>query len=124
MRHLGYCPQQDCSMDFLTVQDALYLLARARSVTFSRIHSVIQTISLLFLLDSFLHNFIHQLSGRTKQRLHAAFALIGPPLVAILDQPTTTGVASNAPQPMQEIFLNVVKAKLTIILTSHSMDEW
>ncbi|CAF1313981.1 unnamed protein product [Rotaria sordida] len=120
MRHLGYCPQQDCSMDFLTVQDALYLLARARSVTFSRIHSVVQTISLLFLLDSFLHNFIHQLSGRTKQRLHAAFALI----VAILDQPTTTGVASNAPQPMQEIFLNVVKAKLTMILTSHSMDEW
>ncbi|CAF3985967.1 unnamed protein product, partial [Rotaria sp. Silwood1] len=47
-----------------------------------------------------------------------------PPLVAILDQPTTTGVASNARQPMQEIFLNAVKAKLTIILTSHSMDEW
>ncbi|CAF4440823.1 unnamed protein product, partial [Adineta steineri] len=27
-RHLGYCPQQDCSMDFLTVEDSLYLLAR------------------------------------------------------------------------------------------------
>jgi ABC-2 type transport system ATP-binding protein len=48
---------------------------------------------------------------------------LGPPLVAILDEPTT-GVDPNARQQMQEIFLNAVKAKLTIILTSHSMDEW
>ena len=76
-RHLGYCPQQDCSMDFLTVEDSLYLLARIRGVTFSRINSVVQTISSLFLLDSFLNNYIHQLSGGTKRRLHAALALIG-----------------------------------------------
>ncbi|CAF3866131.1 unnamed protein product, partial [Rotaria sp. Silwood2] len=122
MRQLGYCPQQNCSMDFLTVRDGLYLLARIRGVTFSRIHSVVQTISSLFLLDPFLNNYIHQLSGGTKRRLHAALALIGPPLVSILDEPTT-GVDPNARQQMQEIFLNAVKAKLTIILTSHSMDE-
>ncbi|UJR37734.1 hypothetical protein I4U23_030429 [Adineta vaga] len=122
LRHLGYCPQQDCQMDFLTVRDGLYLLARIRAVPFSRIHSMVQTISSLFLLDQFLNNYIHQLSGGTKRRLHAALALIGPPLVAILDEPTT-GVDPNARQQMQEIFLNAVKAKLTIILTSHSMDE-
>jgi ABC-type multidrug transport system ATPase subunit len=48
---------------------------------------------------------------------------LGPLLVAILDEPTT-GVDRNARQQMQEIFLNAIKAKLTIILTSHSMDEW
>ncbi|CAF1584834.1 unnamed protein product, partial [Adineta ricciae] len=122
LRHLGYCPQQDCRMEFLTVQDALYLLARIRAVPFSRVRSMVQTISSLFLLDPFLHNYIHQLSGGTKRRLHAALALIGPPLVTILDEPTT-GVDPNARQRMQEIFLNAVKAKLTIILTSHSMDE-
>ncbi|CAM4906302.1 unnamed protein product [Rotaria socialis] len=121
-RHLGYCPQQDCSMDFLTVQDSLYLLARIRGVQSSRIKFIVQTIGSLFLLDPFLHNYIHELSGGTKRRLHAAIALIGPPLVAILDEPTT-GVDPNARQQMQEIFLNAVKAKLTIILTSHSMDE-
>ena len=51
------------------------------------------------------------------------FIFVGPPLVVILDEPTT-GVDPNARQKMQEIFLNAVKAKLTIILTSHSMDEW
>ncbi|CAF0858674.1 unnamed protein product [Adineta steineri] len=121
-RHLGYCPQQDCSMDFLTVRDSLYLLARIRGVETSRLKSIVETISSLFLLDPFFCNYIHHLSGGTKRRLYAAIALIGPPLVTILDEPTT-GVDPNARQQMQEIFLNAVKAKLTIILTSHSMDE-
>jgi ABC-type multidrug transport system ATPase subunit len=77
IRRLGYCPQENCSMDFLTVRDGLYLLARIRGVNFSRIHSVVDTISSLFLLDPFLNNYIHELSGGTKRRLHAALALIG-----------------------------------------------
>jgi ABC-type multidrug transport system ATPase subunit len=71
-------------MDFLTVRDGLYLLARIRGVNFKRIHSVVQTISSLFLLDPFLNNYIHQLSGGTKRRLHAALALIGKKEIFIL----------------------------------------
>ena len=77
IRRLGYCPQQDCSMDFLTVQDCLYLLARIRGVASSRIKSLVDTMSSLFLLDPFRNNYIHQLSGGTKRRLHTAIALIG-----------------------------------------------
>ena len=76
-RSIGYCPQENCSMDFLTVEDSLYLLARIRGVRFSRIQSLISTISSLFFLEPFMHNYIHQLSGGTKRRLHAALALIG-----------------------------------------------
>ena len=76
-RHLGYCPQENCSMNLLTVQDSLYLLARIRGIILSRITSVVQTISSLFLLEPFLNNYVHQLSGGTKRRLHAALALIG-----------------------------------------------
>lgn len=64
-------------MEFLTVRDGLYLLARIRGVNFQQTHSIVQTISSLFLLDPFLNNYIHQLSGGTKRRLHAALALIG-----------------------------------------------
>ncbi|CAF1213845.1 unnamed protein product [Rotaria sp. Silwood1] len=122
IRQLGYCPQENCNMNFLTIQDSSYLLARIRGVNFSRIYSLVQTISSLFLLDPFLKNYIHQLTGGTKRRLHAALALIGPPLVAILDEPTTN-VDPNGRQQIQQILINAVKAKLTIILTSHSMDE-
>ena len=64
-------------MDFLTVQDGLYLVARMRGVRGSRIASLVDDMSSLFLLDPFLNNYIHQLSGGTKRRLHAALALIG-----------------------------------------------
>ena len=127
-------------MDFLTVQDSLYLLGRIRGVRSSHLSSMVSMISSLFLLDPFRKNYIHQLSGGTKRRLHAALALIGnsqtakekirssvfvagPPSVAILDEPTT-GVDPNAREQMQEIFLSAVRMKLTLILTSHSMDEW
>ena len=76
-RRLGYCPQQNCSMDFLTVRDSLYLLARIRGIKPSHIKFSVETISSLFLLDPFLNNYIHQLSGGTKRRLHTAIALIG-----------------------------------------------
>ena len=143
-RHLGYCPQEDCSMHFLTVSDSLYLMARIRGVRPDRLASLVNAISSLFLLESYTANYIHQLSGGTKRRLHAALALIGilslsfaktktigfvriillgPPRLIILDEPTT-GVDPNIRRQMQRIFLNAIQAKLSIILTSHSMDEW
>ena len=64
-------------MDFLTVEDSLYLLARLRGVKADQIESIVQTMSDLFLLNPFSKNYIHQLSGGTQRRLHAAIALIG-----------------------------------------------
>ena len=64
-------------MDYLTVEDSLYLLARIRAIESSEIKSIVETISSLFLLEPFMKNYIHQLSGGTKRRLHAAIALIG-----------------------------------------------
>ncbi|CAF1005080.1 unnamed protein product [Adineta steineri] len=71
------------------------------------------------------HEYCLYMDGRgsyTYTKIDEHTSEFGPPLVAILDEPTT-GVDPNARQQMQEIFLNAVKAKLTIILTSHSMDE-
>jgi ABC-type multidrug transport system ATPase subunit len=64
-------------MDFLTVEDSLYLLARIRGVKSTDIKSIVETMSSLFLLDPFSKNYIHELSGGTKRRLHTAIALIG-----------------------------------------------
>ncbi|CAF1361261.1 unnamed protein product [Didymodactylos carnosus] len=119
---IGYCPQQNCDMEFLTVQDCLYLLARIRAIPSEHINNVVSQMASLFLLEPFLKNYIQELSGGTKRRLHAALALIGPPKVAILDEPST-GVDPYSRRQMREVFLNAVKSKLTIILTSHSMDE-
>jgi ABC-type dipeptide/oligopeptide/nickel transport system ATPase component len=37
--------------------------------------------SSLFLLDPFSKNYIHELSGGTKRRLHTAIALIGKKII-------------------------------------------
>ncbi|CAF4023608.1 unnamed protein product, partial [Rotaria sp. Silwood1] len=42
-------------MDFLIFQNSLYLLARIRGVEASRINSIVENMSSLFLLDSFLN---------------------------------------------------------------------
>ncbi|CAF4092496.1 unnamed protein product [Rotaria sordida] len=94
---LGYCPQENCGMEFLTVQDSLYLLAPIRGIRWSRIEKIVSRMSSLFLLEPFLNNYIHQLNGETKRSLHAARVLIGPPLVTTLDEPTT-GVDLDARQ--------------------------
>ncbi|CAF1263362.1 unnamed protein product [Rotaria sordida] len=93
----GYCPQENCGMEFLTVQDSLYLLAPIRGIRWSRIEKIVSHRSSLFLLEPFLNNYIHQLNGETKRSLHAARVLIGPPLVTTLDEPTT-GVDLDARQ--------------------------
>ena len=127
-------------MDYLTVSDGLHLMARIRGVRQECIASLVSATSSLFSLEPFANNFIHQLSGGTKRRVHAALALIGivslsstrsktiesvlgPPRLIILDEPTA-GVDPNIRRQMQRIFLNAIEAKLSIILTSHSMDEW
>lgn len=134
----------NCEMNYLTVEDSLYFIARIRGFELSKIKQFVQTISSLFLLENFLKKSIDRLSGGTKRRLHAAIAFIGyrkkkrvfrvlvndrfcfylgAPSVIILDEPTT-GVDPRAKQQMQEIFLYAIKHQITIILTSHSMDEW
>ncbi|CAF5052122.1 unnamed protein product, partial [Rotaria sp. Silwood1] len=89
--------QENCSMDVLTVQNSLYLLARIRGVEASRINSIVENMSSLFLLDSFLNNDIHELCD-------------GSPLVVILDEPTTD-VDPNARQQMQKIFFSSNESK-------------
>ena len=64
-------------MDFLTVKDSLYLLAHIRGMKFSNIKLTVEILSSLFILELYMNNYIHQLSGGTKRRLHTALALIG-----------------------------------------------
>ncbi|CAF1479957.1 unnamed protein product [Rotaria sp. Silwood1] len=105
-RHLGYCPQENCSMDVLTVQNSLYLLARIRGVEASRINSIVENMSSLFLLDSFLNNDIHELCD-------------GPPLVVILDKPTAD-VDRNARQQMQKIFFHQMNQNILSVFLNSS----
>ena len=65
---------------------------------------------------------INELSGGQKQRLFTVLALIPKPEVVFLDE-LTTGLDPKARREVWKILSDLKKKGLTILLTSHFMDE-
>lgn len=80
--------------------------------------SLVEKLELKELLD----RFYHELSGGQRQRFALALALIHKPRVLFLDEPTT-GLDPQARQNFWEIILDLRREGLTILLTTHYMEE-
>ena len=65
---------------------------------------------------------IEELSGGMKRRLIIARALINDPRILILDEPTT-GLDPQARHLIWERVRELKRKKVTVILTTHYMDE-
>ncbi|MGN1416313.1 MAG: ABC transporter ATP-binding protein [Oscillospiraceae bacterium] len=66
--------------------------------------------------------FVKELSGGERQRLFIVLALIPDPEVVFLDE-LTTGLDARARREVWNILLKLKKQGLSILLTSHYMDE-
>ena len=73
-------------------------------------------------LDGHEHKMIFQLSGGMQRRLSLARALINEPEILILDEPST-GLDPQARLEMWEILSDLQKEGMTLILTTHYMEE-
>lgn len=62
------------------------------------------------------------LSGGQKQRFSVASALVNKPVVLFLDEPTT-GLDPQARRNLWELIQTIQKSGITIILTTHYMEE-
>lgn len=67
-------------------------------------------------------SFIEQLSGGQKQRFSIAAALTHQPKVFFMDEPTT-GLDPQARRNLWELIQKISKQGITIILTTHYMEE-
>src|SRR5579859_6470498 len=67
-------------------------------------------------------SFVKQLSGGQQQRFSIASTLINQPKVIFLDEPTT-GLDPQARIHLWEMVKKINKAGVTIVLTTHYMDE-
>ena len=65
---------------------------------------------------------VKDLSGGERQRLFVILSLIGKPEVVFLDE-ITTGLDARARRDVWEILKNMKQSGLTIVMTSHFMDE-
>lgn len=67
-------------------------------------------------------SYVENLSGGQKQRFSIAAALINKPRVLFLDEPTT-GLDPQARRNLWQLVKNIKKKGITVVLTTHYMDE-
>ncbi len=128
---LGRDPQRDPALKSLVgvmlQQDGVYPSLRPPEVLnlyasfFAAPEDPARLISLVGLEDAVRTRY-RQLSGGQKRRLALALALIGKPRLLFLDEPTT-GMDPQARRATWELLLDLKDRGVTILLTTHFMDE-
>lgn len=119
---IGVAPQEDnLDPDFSVMHN---LLVYARYFDIPKPEAVKRSDELLrfFQLEEKRNVIIDQLSAGMKRRLILARALINEPQILLLDEPTT-GLDPQARHLVWDRIRNLEKRGVTIILTTHYMDE-
>ncbi|KAK7336540.1 hypothetical protein VNO77_17083 [Canavalia gladiata] len=123
-RYIGYCPQFDALLEYLTVQEHLELYARIKGVPDYAINNVVVEKLVEFDLLKHANKPSFSLSGGNKRKLSVAIAMIGDPPIVILDEPST-GMDPIAKRFMWDVIsrISTRRGKTAVILTTHSMNE-
>ncbi|TKY62628.1 ABC transporter A family member 1 [Spatholobus suberectus] len=123
-RYIGYCPQFDALLEYLTVQEHLELYARIKGVPDFEIENVVMEKLAEFALLKHANKPSFSLSGGNKRKLSVAIAMIGDPPIVILDEPST-GMDPIAKRFMWDVIsrISTRRGKTAVILTTHSMNE-
>jgi len=107
----------------LTVKDNLYNRASLYGIYKKEADEVINRLALEFDFKDLMNRTIRKLSGGQRRRIDVARALISSPKILILDEPTT-GLDPQTRKKMWEIINDYRKNKgLTVLLTTHYMEE-
>jgi len=121
-RRIGICQQEDSLDPDLTVRDNLVGYARYFSIPRQEAQRRADELLDFFALQSRAKDKILILSGGLKRRLMLARALVNQPEFLILDEPTT-GLDPQSRQLLWEKLAELKKQGLTILLTTHYMEE-
>ena len=118
---IGVSPQETAVAPNLTVKENLELMCGIHG--FSRILTAqkVSDLAKQFHLEDILNKKAGKLSGGWQRRLSIAMALISDPQILFLDEPTL-GLDVLARQELWDLIRNL-KGKITIILTTHYMQE-
>ena len=119
---IGICSQEDTLDPDLDVRQNLLVFARYFDIPRSRALRRSEELLRFFALDGRAGAAIGELSGGMRRRLTLARALLNEPELLILDEPTT-GLDPQARHQVWERLEELKRQGLTIILTSHYLEE-
>jgi ABC-2 type transport system ATP-binding protein len=119
---ISYMPQQFGLYDDLTVRENLNLYADLHGVEADKKKSQYARLMEMTGLDPFQKRLAGQLSGGMKQKLGLACTLVRSPELLLLDEPTV-GVDPLSRRDLWEIIRKLVKAGMTVLISSSFLDE-
>lgn len=118
---IGVSPQETAVAPNLSVKENLELMCGVHDFTKEKRQAKIKDRSEQFDLTDILSKKAGRLSGGWQRRLSIAMALISEPQVLFLDEPTL-GLDVLARSDLWDT-IRALKGKITIILTTHYMEE-
>ena len=120
-RVIGVSPQETAVAPNLSVKENLELICGIHGFSKEKTEANIRELDRLFDLNSVMHRKAGKLSGGWQRRVSIAMALIGEPQILFLDEPTL-GLDVIARHDLWDV-IRSLKGKITIILTTHYMEE-
>ena len=118
---IGVSPQETAVAPGLTGQENLELICGAYGFDKEKCRQKVKELTNLLNLESILNRKAGKLSGGWQRRLSIAMALISEPQILFLDEPTL-GLDVIARHELWDV-IRSLKGKVTIILTTHYMEE-
>ena len=118
---IAVSPQETAVASGLSVRENLELMCGVHGFTKDKQNAKIAELTKLLGLESVIKKKAGKLSGGWQRRLSIAMALISEPEILFLDEPTL-GLDVLARSDLWEL-IRRLKGKITIILTTHYMEE-
>ena len=120
-RLIGVSPQETAVAPNLSVKENLELICGIHGFSKKKTAEKLRELSGQFDLEDVLHRKAGKLSGGWQRRVSIAMALISQPQILFLDEPTL-GLDVLARHDLWDA-IRSLKGKITIILTTHFMEE-
>lgn len=120
-RLIGVSPQETAVAPNLSVKENLELICGIHGFSKEKTEAKLRELNRQFALNAVLQKKAGKLSGGWQRRISIAMALIGEPEILFLDEPTL-GLDVIARHDLWDVILGL-KGKITMILTTHYMEE-
>lgn len=121
-KEVRYMPQELSVYPDLTVRENLRYFAAMCGLRKSSVNGGVNEVLELVNLTDKANNLVGDLSGGQKQRVSLAVTLLGSPRLLVLDEPTV-GLDPVLRLKLWDLFASLAKQGITVIISSHSMDE-
>ena len=118
---IGVSPQETAVAPNLSVKENLELICGIHGFSKEKTKERIEKLAAQFSLNEVLKRKAGKLSGGWQRRVSIAMALISEPQILFLDEPTL-GLDVIARHELWDV-IRTLKGKITIILTTHYMEE-